>query len=69
MRMCEENNNMQLEEVSEMRKSIRTTGEKNKHMSRVFQDPKRHLEEHINVLMASNIVQCLGAMLHTVVFK
>ena len=28
MRMCEENNNMQLEEVSEMRKSIRTTGEK-----------------------------------------
>jgi len=33
------------------------------------QDPKRHLEEHVNVLMASNIVQCLGAMLHTVVFK
>jgi 26S proteasome regulatory subunit N11 len=33
------------------------------------QDPKRHLEEHISVLMTSNIVQCLGAMLHTVVFK
>ena len=35
----------------------------------LFQDPKRHLEEHVDVLMASNIVQCLGAMLHTVVFK
>ena len=33
------------------------------------QDPKRHLEEQVNVLMTSNIVQCLGAMLHTVVFK
>jgi len=33
------------------------------------QDPKRHLEEHVNVLMTSNIVQCLGAMLHTVLFK
>ena len=31
------------------------------------QDPKRHLEEH--VLMTSNIVQCLAAMLDTVVFK
>lgn len=35
----------------------------------VFQDPKRHLEEHVDVLMTSNIVQCLAAMLDTVVFK
>ncbi len=34
-----------------------------------LQDPKRHLEEHVDVLMTTNIVQCLGAMLHTVVFK
>lgn len=33
------------------------------------QDPKRHIEEKVNVLMTSNIVQCLGAMLDTVVFK
>jgi len=33
------------------------------------QDPKRHLEEQVNVMMTSNIVQCLGAMLDTVVFK
>merc|ERR1711970_406310 len=33
------------------------------------QDPKRHLEEHVDVLMTSNIVQCLGALLNTVVFK
>merc|ERR1739848_590486 len=26
------------------------------------QDPKRHLEEKVDVLMTSNIVQCLGAM-------
>lgn len=32
------------------------------------QDPKRHLEEKVSVLMASNIVQCLGAMVSTVVF-
>uniref|UniRef100_A0A8C7YKW0 26S proteasome non-ATPase regulatory subunit 14 n=1 Tax=Oryzias sinensis TaxID=183150 RepID=A0A8C7YKW0_9TELE len=32
------------------------------------QDPKRHLEEHVDVLMTSNIVQCLAAMLDTVVF-
>lgn len=32
------------------------------------QDPKRHLEERVSVLMTSNIVQCLGAMLHTVAF-
>ncbi len=33
------------------------------------QDPKRHLEEQIDVLMTNNITQCLGAMMHTVVFK
>ena len=33
------------------------------------QDPKHHLEEHVDVLMTSNIVQCLAAMLDTVVFK
>ncbi|XP_043549802.1 26S proteasome non-ATPase regulatory subunit 14 isoform X1 [Chiloscyllium plagiosum] len=33
------------------------------------QDPKRHLEEHVDVVMTSNIVQCLAAMLDTVVFK
>ena len=33
------------------------------------QDPKRHLEEKVDTLMSTNIVQCLGAMLDTVVFK
>ncbi|KAI2796086.1 hypothetical protein RDWZM_000274 [Blomia tropicalis] len=33
------------------------------------QDPKRHLEENVDVLMTNNIVQCLGSMLSTVVFK
>lgn len=33
------------------------------------QDPKRHLEEHVDVLMTSNIAQCLAAMLDTVVFQ
>ena len=33
------------------------------------QDPKRHLEEKVEVLMTTNIVQCLGAMLDAVVFK
>lgn len=33
------------------------------------QDPKRHLEEKVDVLMANNIVQGLGAMLDTMVFK
>ena len=33
------------------------------------QDPKRHLEENVDVLMTSNIVQCMGAMVSTVVFK
>ncbi len=31
-------------------------------------DPKRHLESDVAALMASNIVQCLGAMLDTIVF-
>lgn len=31
-------------------------------------DPKRHLGEHVDELMTSNITQCLGAMLHSVVF-
>jgi len=31
-------------------------------------DPKRHLENHVADLMASNIVQSLGTMLSTVVF-
>lgn len=33
------------------------------------QDPKRHLESKVDVLLTSNIVQCLGAMLDTVVFR
>jgi 26S proteasome regulatory subunit N11 len=33
------------------------------------QDPKRHLAEKVSVLMANNIVQCLGAMVGTVVFS
>ena len=33
------------------------------------QDPKRHLEEKVGSLMSSNIVQCLGAMIDTTVFK
>lgn len=33
------------------------------------QDPKRHLEEKVDLLMSSNIMQCLGAMLDTVIFS
>ncbi|CAD7093688.1 unnamed protein product [Hermetia illucens] len=33
------------------------------------QDPKRHLEEKVDKVMQNNIVQCLGAMLDSVVFK
>lgn len=33
------------------------------------QDPKRHLQEKVDVIMTTNIVQCLGAMLNTVVFR
>lgn len=33
------------------------------------QDPKRHLEEQLNGVMMSNIVQTLGAMMNTVVFE
>ena len=32
------------------------------------QDPKRHLESSVTDLMTSNIDQCLGTMLDTVVF-
>eukprot|EP00128_Syssomonas_multiformis_P011476 Colp12_sorted_trinity150504_noHs@27525 len=32
------------------------------------QDAKRHLESHVDLLMTTNIVQCLGAMLDTVIF-
>ena len=31
-------------------------------------DPKRHLEANVSELMSSNIIQCLGTMLDTVVF-
>jgi 26S proteasome regulatory subunit N11 len=31
-------------------------------------DPKKHLEAHVSDLMSSNIIQCLGTMLDTVVF-
>jgi len=31
-------------------------------------DPKKHLESGVNDLMSSNIIQCLGTMLDTVVF-
>jgi len=31
-------------------------------------DPKRHLEAKVEVLMSRNIMQCLGAMLDTVIF-
>eukprot|EP00040_Diaphanoeca_grandis_P001654 m.19093 g.19093 ORF g.19093 m.19093 type:complete len:306 (-) comp12331_c0_seq1:710-1627(-) len=33
-----------------------------------IKDPKRHLEAKVEVLMSSNIMQCLGAMLDTVIF-
>ena len=33
------------------------------------QDPKRHLEENVDTLMTTNIVQCLAAMMSLVVFK
>ena len=32
-------------------------------------DPKRHLEDKVDLLMTTNIIQCLGAMLDTVIFK
>ncbi len=31
-------------------------------------DPKKHLENDVEELMAANISQCLGTMLDTVVF-
>ena len=33
------------------------------------QDPKRHLEENVDNLMTSNIVQCIAAMMSLVIFK
>jgi 26S proteasome regulatory subunit N11 len=32
-------------------------------------DPKRHLEEKVDQLMSANIIQNLGAMVHTIAFK
>ena len=32
------------------------------------QDPKRHLEERVNHLLSTNIVQLLTAMVDTIVF-
>ena len=32
-------------------------------------DPRKHLEMHVDELMGSNIVQCLGTMLSTVIFS
>ncbi|EDQ85428.1 uncharacterized protein MONBRDRAFT_11954 [Monosiga brevicollis MX1] len=55
--------NKSVEEEMSMTKeqlAIRHTGK---------QDPKRHLAEKIDVLMSSNITQCLGAMLDSVVFS
>ena len=31
-------------------------------------DPRKHLENDVNELMASSIIQCLGTMIDTVVF-
>ncbi|CAF1303932.1 unnamed protein product [Rotaria sordida] len=33
------------------------------------QDPKKHLEENIDTLMTSNIVQCIAVMISLVIFK
>ncbi|CAF0776771.1 unnamed protein product [Adineta steineri] len=33
------------------------------------QDPKRHLEENVDTLMTSNIVQCIAAMMSLIIFK
>lgn len=57
------NYNKALEEEEKMTKdqlAIKNVGK---------QDPKRHLEENVDILMTRNIVQCMGAMLSTVVFK
>merc|ERR1711998_733492 len=32
------------------------------------QDPKKHLQESVDTMMASNIGQCLGAMIDTIIF-
>ena len=31
-------------------------------------DPRRHLDNDVNELMAASIIQCLGTMIDTVVF-
>ncbi|CAF1259634.1 unnamed protein product [Rotaria sordida] len=33
------------------------------------QDPKKHLEENVDTLMTSNIVQCIAVMISLVIFK
>jgi len=32
------------------------------------QDPKKHLKESVDLMMSSNIGQCLGAMIDTIIF-
>ena len=32
------------------------------------QDPKKHLKDSVDSMMASNISQCLGAMIDTIIF-
>lgn len=32
------------------------------------QDPKRHLKEHLDILMTNNITQCLTAMVNSIIF-
>lgn len=32
------------------------------------QDPKRHLKEHVDILMTNNITQCLTAMVNSIIF-
>lgn len=34
-----------------------------------FKDPKRHLEENVDDLVANNVTQGLGAMLHSLVYN
>jgi len=33
------------------------------------EDPRKHLELGVDALMSSNIIQCLGTMLSTVIFS
>ena len=55
IKSLEEEENMTTEQLA-----IRNVGK---------QDPKRHLEENVDALMTTNIVQCLVAMMSLVVFK